>query len=221
MFTDRAAKRREANYTYYIFSDGDIKLRQSNFKYQAGVTKEFERIKYSKKNNYEKFEDFLLTYRPAVGSVENQYKHLQFKLAVDVKLFIMNFDAQFNGYHHSVLDDLLPYDNKEQDYSVWISQAKQQCKTFFRYHGLVYSFMPVYALNDKHSEYPRGTLAPYKISCYEEYINSPVSNQTKHLLLSKLAFSKLFNIMSRAKATIQKYSNDSLVIMEKNSKTPL
>ena len=163
----------------------------------------------------------MLYYRPAVGSIENQYAHPKIKVLVDVRLSLLHFDAQFNGYHHSVIDDLLPYDNKEQAYSFWISQQHQQCRALFRYHGLVYSFMPVYGLNDKHSEYPRGVIDRYNITCYREFQKSPLSYPINHLqnYLSNLtADKKLLKFMSRPKTPIQKYSNDSLAVMEKNCK---
>lgn len=207
---------------YYIFSDGDIKLRQSNFRYRAGVTKEFERIKNNNRNNYEKFEDFLLEYIPAIGSIENQFLHPNLPVKIDVRQYYFYFDAQFNAYHHSVIDDLLPYDNKEQATSYAISQQHQQCRSLFRYHGLVYSFTPVFALNDAHSPYPRGII-PYNITCFKEFKKTPFSNPAKHLLnylvnLKPGFPTYTFKFMSKAKASLQKYSNDSMAVMEKNCK---
>ena len=162
----------------------------------------------------------MLDYRPAIGSIENQGFHAVIRVKIDVRLLYLDFDAQFNAYHHSVVDDLLPYDNKEQAASYWISQLHQQCRAHFRYHGLVYSFMPVYAMNDVHSPYPRGRVS-YNTTCYREFKKSPFSypaNQLLNYLVNLKDLTKPFKFMSTAKASLQKYNNDSMALMEKNCK---
>ena len=133
----------------------------------------------------------------------------------------MNFDAQFNGYHRSVLDDLLPYDNKDQQHSYWTSQVIQQCKGFLRYHGYVYSFTPIYGLNNAHSEYPRGTPAKYEITCKEEMENAPIKFQenplVKKIWAQDRVFTRYFKFMAKPKAIIKKYSDYSINIMKNNS----
>ena len=135
----------------------------------------------------------------------------------------MVFDAQFNGFHHSVLDDLLPYDNREQQYSWWVSQARQQCKYLLRYHGHAISFLPIYALNHAHSPYPRGIPGRYGTLCKEEIDKAPlkfressivkkVSSHTPKSMVSN------FKYMAKPKADIQKYSDYYLSIMNKNAK---
>ena len=226
IFYFRAAKGRKKDYEYYIFSDGDIKLLESRFKYQKGVTKKFEHIRDSGKNNFLKFENFLLDYGPAIGSVENQFLHSHhfaaYQFPIDDRLYFLNFDAQFNGFHHSVLDDLLPYDNRDQRYSVWNSQVIMQCNSFLRYHGHAISFMPIYATNYAHSEYPRGRPPGYGTLCKEEIDKAPLKFRDSPLIKKVMihtiySLKNSFKYMAKPKADIVKYSDYSLSIMNKNS----
>ena len=222
----RVAKDRKKHYLYYIFSDGDIKLVDNNSKYPKGVTKDIERFKNSGKNNFVKFENILIEYEPAIASVENHYVHEhfpRFQFPVDVRLNFMVFDAQFNGYHYSVLDDLLPYDNRLQKFSWWHSQILIQCKGFLRYHGYVYSITPIIALNNAHSSYPRGISGKYGITCKEEIEKAPLNFQNNSLVkkVSGHSFVTLLNtfmFMAEPKAVIAKYSDYSFSIMKNNSK---
>ena len=220
----RAAKGRKKHYLYYIFSDGDIKLLKNNFKFQNGVTKEFERIRDSGSNNFEIFENFLVYYRPAVLGVENQFFFARYPShhPLNVRLNYLNPDAQFNGFHHSVLDDLLPYDNREQQHSVWSSQVRQQCKYLLRYHGHAISFMPIYALNDAHSPYPRGTPPNYGTLCKEEIDKAPLKFRESPLIKKVLihtiySIKNSFKYMAKPKADITKYSDYYLSIMNDNA----
>ena len=165
VFFYRTATKLKQKYLYYIFCDGDIKLYKSNFKYQKRTTEEFKQMKEYSNNNYQIFEHFLIKFKPAIGSVENQYYHyqlIQIQSKIDVRRHCMSFDAQFNAYHYSILDDMLPYDNRNQNRSYWTSQILQQCKVFFRYHGYVYSLMSIYGSNNVHSQYPRAILRTLK-----------------------------------------------------------
>ena len=222
----RAAKDRKKHYLYYIFSDGDIKLVDNNLHYPKGVTKDFERFKNSGKNNFVKFENVLMEYKPAVASVENQFVQelfVTYQFPVDVRLNFMVFDAQFNGYHHSVLDDLLPYDNRDQKFSYWTSQAIQQCRALLRYHGHVFSVTPIIGLNNAHSSYPKGIPGKYGITCKEEIGKAPVKFQENPLAKkvwehSILTLKNNFIFMAEPEAVIAKYSDYSFSIMKNNSK---
>ena len=168
----------------------------------------------------------MLDYGPAIGSVENYYIHSHhfaaYQFPIDVRLNFLNFDAQFNGFHHSVLDDLLPYDNRDQRYSVWSSQVILQCKSFLRFHGHVNVFMPIFAFNSAHTKYPQGLPAKYGIMCDREIKNAPLKF-SESLLVEKVknhnihSIRNSFKYMAKPKADIVKYSDYSLSIMNTNS----
>ena len=178
-------------------------------------------------NNYQIFEHFLIKFKPAIGAVENQYFHYQLvqsQSKIDVRRHCMSFDAQFNAYHYSILDDMLPYDNRNQSRSYWTSQILQQCKVFFRYHGYVYSLMSIYGSNNVHSQYPRAIPRTYGILCQDE-INKAPFNFTKSPLVQKLMRhnapslkKREFKLMAAPNSTIGKYSPASLRLMNLNSK---
>ena len=178
------------SYLYYIFMDDDIVL-ENNFIPPYIINKTFtnEAHKIIKQNisPWRKFEHFLTSYKPAIGTVENEGR---MKLMISLKTKevnayygTINFDAQINAYHKDVISNLLPYNTTYDTKSWWISQELITCKTFFRYHGHVVIFLPLLARNRKHDEYPRGII-PIKDACATEYHLAPN------------AF-KLFNISKR------------------------
>ena len=171
-------------------------------------------------NNYQIFEHFLIKFKPAIGSVENQYYHNQLvkdqsQSKIDVRRNWLNFDAQFNAYHYSILDDMLPYDNRYQSRSWWTSQIFQQCKVFFRYHGYAYSLMSIYGSNNAHSQYPRAIPRTYGTVCQDE-INKAPFNFTKSPLVQKLMRhnapslkKKEFKLMAAPNSTCLLYTSPS------------
>ncbi|XP_013397893.1 uncharacterized protein LOC106164500 [Lingula anatina] len=100
-------------YLYYIFMDDDIVLSLRN---DGNVN--WKPWKQMKNNTFERFEDFLLDFRPAVGYVRFQDNWRQPTDASRSTDLHHDFDECFNAFHKDTLSFLLPYDT-HFDYDSW------------------------------------------------------------------------------------------------------
>ncbi|XP_013405329.1 uncharacterized protein LOC106170130 [Lingula anatina] len=106
--TERASKRNDGGYLYYLFLDDDLLL-----------TNEKDKKRWWRKNlpsnPFERFELFLLDFQPAVG-FPGYFFHLP---AVPSPVGVTyNFDAIFNGFHRHTMSFMLPYIS-DLDHTSW------------------------------------------------------------------------------------------------------
>ncbi|XP_013413668.1 uncharacterized protein LOC106176009 [Lingula anatina] len=109
---DRASKRNDGGYLYYLFLDDDLLLRNEN-----------DRKRWWREdlpnNPFDRFELFLLDFQPAVGFARYQHNIHDAPAPVGVKY---NFDAIFNGFHRHTISFMLPYIGDLDHTSWWFSQ---------------------------------------------------------------------------------------------------
>ncbi|XP_013386524.1 uncharacterized protein LOC106156010 [Lingula anatina] len=108
-----AAQMKDGGYLYYIFMDDDLELSVRsdgwvNWKVWSKMASD----------PYQRFEEFLMYYQPAVGYVRYRDMGRQFvnkKLPVNLN---WDFDECFSAFHKDTLSFLLPYD-LHLDYESW------------------------------------------------------------------------------------------------------
>ncbi|XP_023933078.1 uncharacterized protein LOC106157939 isoform X2 [Lingula anatina] len=109
---DRAAERKDGGYLYYVFLDDDVELVSVNFANISWRTDLPE-------NPYDRFEEFLLDYEPAVGYPRPITFHTGPNSTVGLSY---NFDAIINAFHRHTLSFLLPYITDLDHVSWWFAQ---------------------------------------------------------------------------------------------------
>ncbi|XP_013386527.1 uncharacterized protein LOC106156012 [Lingula anatina] len=107
-----AAQMKDGGYSYYIIMDDDLELSvrsdgQVNWKVWSKMASD----------PYQRFEEFLMYYQPAVGYVRYQdmRQFVNKKLPVNLN---WDFDECFSAFHKDTLSFLLPYD-LHLDYESW------------------------------------------------------------------------------------------------------
>lgn len=117
------------NYNYFIFLDEDVRLGSAQ--------------------QVRAFEDFLLEYEPAVASGEFGNRGY-----ADPILPIWAFDAIFNAIHREALE-MLPYSEKYDKDSWWLSQFEFFTRASALYKGHILEFSKLTTQNTLSRPYPR------------------------------------------------------------------
>lgn len=166
----RLATNRKDKYRYYIFMDEDIE-----FFYTSNTTQDI----YSEgtKHPLEAFENFLLSYEPAVGLCNycsRCGKHLpdgSFVSALccsarpatgilpPILPVTISFDAAFNAFHADAIQHILPYRLDYEKISWWESQKYVILASDILFRGQVVRYTHVTAVNNYHRDYPQQVLA--------------------------------------------------------------
>ncbi|XP_013386511.1 uncharacterized protein LOC106156001 [Lingula anatina] len=108
-----AAQMKDGGYLYYILLDDDVELSvrtdgQVNWKAWSKMASD----------PYQRFEEFLMHYQPAVGYVRYQDMSRQFVNKQEPVNLNWDFDECLNAFHKDTLSFLIPYD-LHLDYESW------------------------------------------------------------------------------------------------------
>ncbi|XP_013380357.1 uncharacterized protein LOC106151544 isoform X2 [Lingula anatina] len=140
---EQAKKRGDGGYLYYIFLDNDVILQNRS---EPHVN--WKPWSEMKADPYERFEDFLLEFEPAVGYgryAEPYRQHHELDKPTNIG---WDFDACFNAFHRDTLSFLLPYETS-MDNSSWYNAPwimKQLISMLYNTHRLQCN--SVYVINE-------------------------------------------------------------------------
>ena len=162
----RLAMNRDGKYRFYVFLDEDIE-----FSFTSNISNDI----YSKETKHplEAFENFLLSYEPAVGlcnycsrcgkrvsdgsyvpalccSPRPANRNLPPILPVTI-----SFDAAINAFHAHAIRHILPYRLDYENISWWESQKYVILASDVLFRGQVVRYTPVTAINNNHRHYPQ------------------------------------------------------------------
>ena len=146
------AMKRPTEYSYYIFMDDDILLKQT--------WKNDSKVNSTRSNSWRIFEGFLLEYTPPVGITGYCYTNYVPPCKKPTKPTVIQiqgiFDAAFNAFHFKALPYLIPYVTKYENISWWYSQHYLANFASVNFNGKgVVSNEAITAVNIKHRNYPR------------------------------------------------------------------
>ena len=155
-----AARRRSHNYLYYIFMDDDVELQYNSYTPKELIDRKFPPLQI--------FTEFLLDDRPAAAGTDHDYTtaddtlnawHRRCKRFITPKVIPMyEFDACFNAFHRDTVNYLLPYFDKYDTKSFWLSQI-HLCFTFQLVFYGQYAYFPyIRARNPAHRYTKKGHL---------------------------------------------------------------
>ncbi|XP_013397894.1 uncharacterized protein LOC106164501 [Lingula anatina] len=166
-----ASQTLNGGYLYYIFIDDDIVLSLRN---DGNVSwKPWDQMK---NNTFERFEDFLLDLRPAVGYVrfqDNWRQPTNLSRSTDLH---HDFDECFNAFHKDTLSFLLPYDT-HFDYDSWYTGgwiARHHMGML--YHSYRMQCNSLYIDNTKHGGRNNRYKAGYDYAKPRDYIKSATTS---------------------------------------------
>ncbi|XP_013380326.1 uncharacterized protein LOC106151544 isoform X1 [Lingula anatina] len=222
---EQAKKRGDGGYLYYIFLDNDVILRTRS---EPHVN--WKPWSEMKADPYERFEDFLLEFEPAVGYgryAEPYRQHHELDKPTNIG---WDFDACFNAFHRDTLSFLLPYetsmDNSSWYNAPWIMKQlismlynthRLQCNSVFVENKFLHSKKSpsekgpnVY--NDKQNFHiPRNYLLHALQPMAQT--NPPIKNHLKDAILKGNAISQLQ--IRNAPGVGQKKGNTSYIVTDK------
>jgi len=171
----RQERLRGKEYDYMIFADDDIELTSK----AKNVT-----------NPIDEWYSFLRETQPAVGI--GRFRQVGWER--DRLVSVCNFDAVLNAFHRDVVPVLLPYTERSDGVSWWMSQLILERKACAIYNGHILRLPTLRVSNQKHRPYARGSmmdiglnmlkqgiysLPPRFHSCFSEHLF------TKHNLLAE------------------------------------
>ena len=164
-----AKANKDNKYQYYIFMDEDIE-----FTFTPNTAQDI----YSKgtKNALEAFENFLLSYEPAVGlcnycsrcgkSLSNGSvvpalccsARPSSGILPPILPVTITFDAAINAFHTDAIQHILPYRLDYEEISWWESQKYVILASDVLFRGQVLRYTRVTAINNNHRDYPQQVL---------------------------------------------------------------
>lgn len=164
-----ATENRHGKYRYYIFMDEDIEFSFTPFTAHDTYSK-------GAKNALEAFENFLLSYEPAVGlcnycsrcgkSLPNGSvvpalccsARPSSGIIPPILPVTITFDAAINAFHTDAIQHILPYRLDYEEISWWESQKYVILASDILFRGQVVRYTHVTAINNNHRDYPQQVL---------------------------------------------------------------
>ncbi len=146
---------RNGEYLYFILMDDDLHLRWAK-------TTRGNRFKNT--NPWRSFEDFIKRVQPAVAALELRERILNRKLAnrrnkkcstVEEYILTLWYDAAFNAFHYKAVQHSLPYWDKMENLSWYISAVHNIIWNEIVFRGQVVLHKDLIADNQQHRPYPR------------------------------------------------------------------
>lgn len=152
------ALNRRLPYRYYIFLDDDV-----TFSFNKMTPPDLR-----KTQPLRVVQDWLLEYEPVLGVLDYAVHHgaewtLQRRRQLcgihDTSLVmpVVWFDALFHAFHRKAVAHILPYNNKYEKESWWVSALHIMAVLGLKFRGQALLFAAVTVGNPKHREYPRST----------------------------------------------------------------